>query len=282
MGLEDRVQRVIDVNDVDIYSEPVVLLEIIGKETGIVVGTATGFLIRVGSRTLLITNWHIVAGRHSWNHEELAFNGATPSHLNVFFRVTTRGTISNKPVKVPLFDNDVPQWIEHLERKLPIVQNNAKFAIDVAVLDVTAFEPNNAVGRMPWNGLTHFHLYPMEQICILGYPFGLFSGDIYPIWISGTVANDLAGIKGRKYFLIDSRSRSGNSGSLAIHRCSGAALRKPGGSSYPPGFMTYVIGIYSGRVFGKESDIGIVWHWEVIDELIRKMVPVQEQNWETT
>jgi hypothetical protein len=25
-----------------------------------------------------------------------------------------------------------------------------------------------------------------------------------------------------------------------------------------------------------------VWHWEVIDELIREIVPVQEQNWKTT
>lgn len=122
----------------------------------------------------------------------------------------------------------------------------------------------------------------MEPISIVGYPFGLFGRDIYPIWICGTVANDLAGVKGQKYFLVDARSRSGNSGSLSLHRCPGAMLRKPGGADYPPGHNTHVMGIYSGRVFSKDSDIGIVWHWEVIDELIRQIVPIQEQNWETT
>jgi hypothetical protein len=269
-------------NEVDNYSTPVIFLEIYGNETGKLAGSATGFLLRAGARILLVTNWHVVAGRHSWNHEELVFNGATPDHFKAYFRVARRGEIVNEPVDVPIRLNDIPQWIEHKERKLPIVSHNSKFAIDVAIIDVTKLAPQGIVGELSWNGLSHFHLYPVEHISIIGYPFGLFGRDIYPIWISGTVANDQAGVKGQKYFLVDARSRPGNSGSLAIHRCSGASFRKPGGAGYPPGYTTHVIGVYSGRVFSKDSDIGIVWHWEVIDELIREIVPAQEQNWKTT
>ena len=244
-------------NEVDNYSKPVIFLEVYGKETGILAGTATGFLLRAGSRILLVTNWHVVAGRHSWNHEELGFNGATPDHFKAYFRVARRGEIVNETVDVPIRVSDQPQWIEHKERKLPIVSHNSRFAIDVAIIDVTKLAPQGIVGELSWNGLSHFHLYPVEYISIIG-------------------------VKGQKYLLVDARSRPGNSGSLAIHRSSGASFRKPGGAGYPPGYTTHVIGIYSGRVFSKDSDIGIVWHWEVIDELIREIVPVQEQNWKTT
>jgi hypothetical protein len=49
-------------NEVDNFSEPVIFLEVYGKETGILAGTATGFLLQAGTRILLVTNWHVVAG----------------------------------------------------------------------------------------------------------------------------------------------------------------------------------------------------------------------------
>lgn len=177
-------------NEVDNFSKPVIFLEVYGKETGILAGSATGFLLQAGTRVLLVTNWHIVAGRHSWNHEELSFNGATPDHFKAYFRVARRGEIVNASVDVPIRVVDIPQWIEHKDRKLPIVPHSSKFAIDVAIIDVTRLVPQKIVGTLPWNGLSHFHLYPAELISIIGYPFGLFGRDIYPIWISGTVAND--------------------------------------------------------------------------------------------
>jgi hypothetical protein len=270
-----------DVPDADPFSDPVLFIELFSKETGAdMQTTGTAFLVRAGSKYLLVTNWHLLNGKKSWNHDELLHErGALPGEFKVHFRISEGGNTVLAPKKIPLYSEDRPLWIEHDNRRLPEQHRNAKLAIDVGVLDVTEQVPRGVVGEMVWEACSSFYLRPMERVAIIGYPFGLFGRDVYPIWITGTVANDFAGMPEQKYFLVDARTRHGNSGSLVLHRNPGASLNQPGGRLDRFGSTSHFLGIYSGRVFSEDSDIGIVWHWEVIEELIRKMVPAGEQSW---
>jgi hypothetical protein len=69
-------------------------------------------------------------------------------------------------------------------------------------------------------------------------------------------------------FLIDCRSRQGQSGSAVIsHRNGGSVAMTDGSTSIFGGPVTRFLGIYSGRV-NAESDLGIVWKASAIAELV--------------
>jgi len=226
-------------------------------------------LIKADARFFIATNWHVVTGRHPFT-EELGKSAKIPESLFVHFRTENSDELTQ--VAVPLHDkNNQPLWIAHADRKLPEQSNHANLAIDLVLIDVTQICPPNVTGHLIWRPDYQIRLNPMEPVAIIGYPFGLFGRDAFPIWITGTVANDLAGEPQSKYFFVDANTGTGNSGSLVIHRSSGAAFHKPGGYLHPNGSVSYFMGIYSGRIKA-ESNIGIVWHWELIQELIQAKV----------
>jgi len=69
-------------------------------------------------------------------------------------------------------------------------------------------------------------------------------------------------------FLIDCRSRQGQSGSAVIaYRRGGMVAMANGGSAAFGGPVYKFLGIYSGRI-NQESDLGIVWKASAIKELI--------------
>jgi hypothetical protein len=46
------------------------------------------------------------------------------------------------------------------------------------------------------------------------------------------------------------------------------------------GNITHTLGIYSGRV-KRDSDIGIVWHWNTLEQLLERAIPLREQDWKS-
>jgi hypothetical protein len=69
-------------------------------------------------------------------------------------------------------------------------------------------------------------------------------------------------------FLIDCRSRQGQSGSAVIsYRPGGMVAMEEGGSAIFYGPVSRFHGIYSGRI-NNESDLGIVWKASAIKELV--------------
>ena len=69
-------------------------------------------------------------------------------------------------------------------------------------------------------------------------------------------------------FLIDSRTRSGQSGSPVIAYSDGGAVPMADGSlAFMSGPMEQFFGVYSGRI-NAESDLGVVWKAQVVREVI--------------
>lgn len=112
---------------------------------------------------------------------------------------------------------------------------------------------------------------PAEVVSVVDFPFGLTAGGSLAVWATGFVATDHDIDYAALPFLIDCRSRQGQSGSAVIaHRTSGAVASEQG-VSIGGGVMTRFLGIYSGRV-NAESDLGFVWKAAAIRQLVNGIV----------
>jgi hypothetical protein len=244
-----------------------------------VIAPATAFLIQTAGRQFLVTNFHVLAGRHPYTD----FGELTPEFLRVKYRIEIPGSELPKlqVVEHALFDEDRnPLWVSLPveKRRLPVEGNGIKLAVDVGILEV--FDIPQKTGHLSFTRPHEFHIEPLERIAIIGYPLNLSGTEDLPIWLSGTVASDLANRPYRKCMFVDARSRPGSSGSLVVLKTAGASQYYPGGIMDRKGNHSYPIGIYSGRVT-KESEIGLVWHWNSIEQLLESVIPLQHQDWKT-
>ena len=237
-------------------------------------GNATGFIVKCKGVLYLITNWHVVSGRHFITKECLDSQCAIPDKIVMKYK--DKSNIW-KNYTIKLYDDlDKPKWIEHK------IHNND---IDVVALSLKEISSKvNDAHLLPYD--VNYELNVAEQAFILGYPFGITIGkrkNPHAIWISGTIASDSAleyevtyNNNNRKkvpLFLIDSRTREGQSGSPVIYYSfEGKDLHyKEGQIAIWGGPFMQPIGIYSGRI-NKESDIGIVWKWSVLKDILEEDV----------
>ena len=229
--------------------------------------TATGFFVEKDNIKYLITAWHVVSGKHfetkrCLNEETCAI----PNKLIVKYQNKNNNLWVNYSIDL-YDDNGEPKWLEH---KI--------FGNDVDVVAVPLPEISNEIGHKQifWYK-DKYELYVSEQAFVLGYPFGLSIGkktNPHAIWSSGTVASDPClefeiGGKKKPMFLVDSRTRQGQSGSPVIYyNEEGKDLHfKENRVAFFGVPIMKPVGIYSGRV-KPDSDLGYVWKWKVISEII--------------
>jgi hypothetical protein len=91
--------------------------------------------------------------------------------------------------------------------------------------------------------------------------------------ITGFIASEPAiNFNNLPIFLIDCRSRPGQSGSAVIAYRSGGLVGLEDGSSVNYSApVTRFLGIYSGRI-NEQSDIGIVWKAQAIQDLVNSII----------
>lgn len=227
-------------------------------------GTATLVANDQSSHCALITNRHLVTGRHQDTAEVLHSSGATPNSVVIHFHA---GKLPGewKPISLPLFrDDGTPWWIEHprLGAKADIVALNLKWGTDVTKYPYflkTTHDRHSII------------VSPAEPISVIGFPFGLSSTERFPIWATGFLAQELSLMTPDKpTFLIDCRTRQGQSGSAVIaFRPSGhrKVVADKVRATLTPENIWEFLGIYSGRV-NAQSDLGRVWHVSAIEELL--------------
>lgn len=217
-------------------------------------GTAFVAVAEVGD-AFLLTNRHIVTGRHQDTGALLSeTTGAEPDSLLVWHNASTElGHFV--PVKVPLYKGDSPLWIEH-----PELGADADFV----ALRVPA-RPDIKVYPYRANALAHMTIEPAQTVSVVGFPFGERTGPSFAVWSTGFVASEPEiDHGGRPVFLIDCRSRSGQSGSpVILHH----GYRNAVAEAKEAEIMSELLGIYSGRI-NKESDLGVVWKVYAIVELL--------------
>jgi hypothetical protein len=213
----------------------------------------------------LITNWHVVAARHTQTGHHLLKGGTRPSHLAAQFNLKVFD-FGKEELRIPIRDaDDNPLWRVHLT-------HTEHKRIDIVAIDLGSSNQERPFAVYPINDLARDRL-KIEigmDIFILGYPFGAKPPG-FPVWKRGSIASepDLVRLTDG-YYLVDTASRPGMSGSPVIVRSWSGHMEQPvvRGSSDRP--FNRFIGVYSGRLpaGSSEAQIGMVWHESYIDDII--------------
>lgn len=238
--------------------------------------TGTGFLARSSRGTLcLITNRHNVTGRNQITGAPLSTTGGLPNEVALWVPHLVAAPFNpsaNAPrnadelgwdqVVFPLVSNDRPLWLEH-----PTLGDRADFIAlplngqvvnEELLYDLTAPQAHRRMA-----------LVPTDTISVIGFPFGISAGGKFAVWVTGTLASEPEiGYEDLPVFVIDCRSRPGQSGSPVLSFRSGGVIRLATGNNatFNGPFFNF-LGIYSGRI-RDDSDIGIVWRRDAIAELL--------------
>ena len=236
------------------------LIEI--RVNGNPLGTGTAFVATAPRGQMLITNRHNMSGRHQQTGQPLSPTGAVPDEVRILHnRANQLGQWVSRVEA--LYANGQPLWVEH-----PVLGAQADFvALPLTQLaDVQLYPYTLGVGGPA------IIVAPAEVVSVVGFPFGLTAGGGLAVWATGFVATDPdIDYANLPVFLIDCRSRQGQSGSAVIAHRTGGAVATEGGVMLGGGVMTRFLGIYSGRV-NVESDLGFVWKAAAIRQLVNSIV----------
>ncbi|MQB05720.1 serine protease [Agrobacterium tumefaciens] len=230
---------------------------------------ATGTAILVAndneSHCTLITNRHNVTGRHQETNKCLSPKAGVPDNIVIYFHRKDAVVGGWKPIKLPLYrEDESPWWIEHprLGARADVVALNLRWGSDITKY------PYYLGNQLDRRGI---EVGPAETVSVIGFPFGLSSVQRFPIWATGFLAQELELVTPENpTFLIDCRTRKGQSGSAVIaYRAAGYRGIKEG---LPVTHLTNetvweFLGVYSGRI-SEESDLGRVWHVSAVEELL--------------
>ncbi len=223
------------------------------SKNGKSLGTATGFIVERDANRYLVTNRHVVRGEQPNALPKL------PTELTVMQHVA--GHLGQwTPRTERLYDNGQPRWYEHPVQPLDI---------DIAVLPLSNDAGIDVYGYDPWDNNRMLSAQLSEPLNIIGFPFGITSGGALGIWVRGFIATGIAlDWNGFPRFLVDSRTRSGQSGSPVIaYSPAGAATHvATGGLATLDHDLEEFFGVYSGRI-NDRSDLGIVWKKQLICDI---------------
>jgi Trypsin-like peptidase domain len=238
------------------------------RSAGVDLASATGFVIERRDRRYLVTNWHVLAGRRNDNGALLSATGAVPDEILIMHhRESSLG--SWVPKIESLYDaNDSPRWLEHPRHRR---------SVDVVALELRNLDGIDCYAHDPWAKGPGLATGVATGLSIIGFPFGLTGGGALGIWVQGTVASEPSVDFNRlPCFLIDSRTRPGQSGSPVIaYTAGGAVAMADGGTRVFAGApVEQFVGVYSGRITA-ESDLGFVWKAAAVRDIVDMGVPGQ-------
>lgn len=246
---------------------------------------ATGFLISGKSGPLLVTNYHVLTGKNPFTREYIHPNRISPDRLRIVLRHP--GKLSwDEDTIVPLFRDGVEQFVTSREVDRG---DGIKSYLDVAILpfkvDQTKYELDY-IDLDGWENKTVV-MTPMQDVAIVGFPFGLSSNGALPIWKSGQIASEPSlSFQGYPAILVDAATRGGMSGSPTYYLPRPPYQTVDGNTILAGGQAHFFLGIYSGRLLlpperleklHKEhraqieaigSDLGLVWGYEAIRQVM--------------
>ncbi len=238
--------------------------------------TASGFIYKSNEKHYLITNWHVVTGRHPDTGICIDPTLIVPDTLSTLFRKAVRldtgvEGLQGFAEKLPLYDGNAdPNWYEH-----PVhgrVVDVVALPIPDEIQSVYKLAPINEV---PFD--TGYNPWVADDLFVIGYPFDKTPFGFLPLWKRASVATEPdVDVDQLPKMLIDTGTRSGLSGSpvimqrIGIHGMVGDAVR----GAEIIGRIRNFVGVYSGRVDNdlSKAQIGIVWKARVLDEILSARV----------
>lgn len=188
-------------------------------------------------------------------------HGVLPDTIVVMCNTKQLGTWAPREFSVRDVD-EKPLWIEHpsLGADCDVVALPLSSDLEIEWFDYEISQVSSPTDPI---------LDPSSEVSIVGFPFGLTGGGLAAIWSRGTIATEPAtNFQGAPMFLVDSRTRPGQSGSPVIFYQNGGVIRQQdGGTGMIMGPRTKLLGVYSGRI-NELSDLGMVWKISVIADIV--------------
>ena len=224
--------------------------------------TATGFVVESARGPVLVTNLHNLTGRHPRNGQPLSRSGQVPDEVVIVHNRTRRLGEWVSTVE-PLFNADEPRWIKH-----PDLGDS----VDIAALPLTQLTDVQIYPYDLDDTGPRILIGPADAVSVVGFPFGLRESGSLAIWATGYVASEpVIDFNKLPVFLVDCRSRAGQSGSAVIgHRSAGPVVIEGGTTVMLNGPVMRFLGIYGGKI-NDQSDLGIVWKAAAIRTLVESI-----------
>jgi hypothetical protein len=245
---------------IDQYSLATSPVEMLFDKTCLSLGTA--FCWRRDPQYFIVTNWHNLSGRDPVTGKHLSATAAEPNKIRIWWHTKNRPGEKFSVLYDIKDGQGAPLWWVH-----PVLGNQVDaVALPIAIESRADMYPIN---EMPSQNLTN---RVGMDVYILGYPFGITAGSHgLPVWKRGSVASEPALLTdAQRFFLIDTASRPGMSGSPVIRRSWGNHLLDNGNAVMGTDHATRVVGIYSGRLAVKDeldAQLGIAWPIEWVKEI---------------
>lgn len=221
-------------------------------------GIGTGFIAESALGPVLLTNRHNVTGKNQDSDKPISKTGGIPDRVRILHNRQSK--LGQWVIREEtLLADGKPRWIEHpaLGPKVDFVALPLQQITDVALYPYDLLDTGPAV-----------RCGPADAVSVVGFPFGLQGGGSLAIWATGFVASEPEiDLWNLPIFLIDCRTRQGQSGSAVIAYRSGGAIAMENGSTRISGEAIRFLGIYSGRI-NEESDLGIVWKAKALHDLV--------------
>lgn len=169
--------------------------------------SGTGFFWRHEVGIALVTAWHNFSGLHHTLREPLASHGGLPDRIKI--RYMAREPRLFKEEILPLYVDDAadqPRWMVHREV-------GSFFDIAFLLLNLEGHDVFCANDK----GVFSENLQPGSDVFAVGYPQGINTIGVIPIWKRGTVASEMdLPTEGHPKFLVDMTGRGGLSGAPYI------------------------------------------------------------------
>lgn len=238
-------------------------LFVVAMANGQDLGTGTGFVVQHDHDSYLITNFHVAAGRDPRTGQPLHPSGAVPELLRVVYLLPPAADrLTWEPRDEPVLDASTGDalWLEHPQHGRGV--------------DVVALKLGNALGAElhPYDltgAAPALKIGPADGISVIGFPFSVTGGGAFAIWTRGFIASEPdIDLDDLPCFLIDARTRPGQSGSPVIAYSSGGMTPMADGSTAIfGGPVVNLLGVYSGRI-NEQSDLGRVWKVAAVREIL--------------
>jgi S1-C subfamily serine protease len=236
-------------------------------QAGNLIGTATGFVVQRNGRSFLVTNRHVLRGTQPDGRV------VAPDHVTVVHNSDMwPGAWVPVPERLYSEDGGKQRWYEHPDQELAEL-------VDVAVLPLREVRHVKYFPLDPWEPDRGISATLGDGLSVIGFPFGITAGAFLGVWIRGFIATDpQLDWQGLPRFLIDARTRAGQSGSpVMFYQSAGAVAMRQGGIGLFDGAASQFFGVYSGRI-NAESDLGIVWKRTVIGEIVDAAVSAMSSD----
>lgn len=252
-----------NVTNAHLHSFRVAKLEILAQDTQAPLGDATGFFCEYQGRTFLVTNWHVVSGRHYQTkiplHRSQALPGTLKVHTHIAKAIAPATAPSSSTVfHIPLHNNDgSPCWLEH-----PLFGCD----VDVIAIQVDSRIPDcSRIYRIDLESelARDTQLAVMDQAFVTGYPLSATTTpNSLPIYKSGTIASEPRVFDSEPRIYIDGKTKTGMSGSPVMVKRRVRPGERDELHDSAANTLDFV-GIYSGRDRQEQSEfeaeLGILW-----------------------